>query len=127
VVQEEGETLSAKATALRVYCHDCGPRMVKARHLCFSSDGVVVTGWYFRCPSCDEIRHLDAAPDILGLLHHLGVRGVRYRPTTRASDNSDHRQVVSFQIMLDDPMFLPKLAATSSDDVVVPLFQEPAS
>jgi len=101
--------------------------MVKARSLCFSSDGVVVTGWYFRCPVCDGLHHLDGKPDVLGLLHGAGVQGVRFRPSSPVLEPSEHRQVVSFQIMLDDPQFLRKLATVTSDDVIVPLFQEPAS
>jgi hypothetical protein len=63
---------------------------------------------------------MKAVPSVLGILHRAGVQGTRFALTSAGSGRSDHREIISLQILLEDPQFLLKLAAAANAPAPVP-------
>ena len=105
-----------KSPAIRVRCPECGIQTLGIEDLGFTHDAGVVTGWYWRCRPCGQLRDAAADPAVLGLLHALGVQGLRSQPGTDSATEVDHRVIVSLRILLDDPLFLATLAEPAADE-----------
>ena len=58
---------------IMVRCPDCGVRKLGVDDIGFTHDRGTVTGWYWHCESCRQLRSAAAAPAVLGLLHGVGV------------------------------------------------------
>ena len=108
-------TRRTRPLAIMVRCPDCGVRTLGVDDIGFTHDHGTVTGWYWQCESCGQLRSASADPAVLGLLHGVGVHQLLSQPSELPPGGLDHRAIVSLRILLDDPGLLNRLAETASE------------
>jgi hypothetical protein len=104
-------TRRTRTPAIRVRCPACGDRTLSVDDLGFTHEAGTVTGWYWRCAPCGELRSAAAEPALLALLHDVGVRETTAQSRDAPPGDLDHRTIVSLRILLEDPALLTTLAA----------------
>lgn len=97
---------------IRVHCPTCAVVDVGPDDVYFAvADGVIEDVWA-QCRECGSRWHVSGDPSVLALLRNFGAHNVSNLARPTRTLVNDERALVSLRLLLDDPRFVERLAAS---------------
>jgi hypothetical protein len=97
---------------IRVLCPMCAVIDIGPDDLYFAvADDVIEDAWA-RCRECGSRWYVSGDPSVLALLRNFGVHNVYNLGFPARTLINDERAVLSLRLLLDDPRFVERLAAS---------------